>query len=258
MKKVLVSAFAAAMSATAFAGMGNVAITFSTPGPDMYSDGTTVLDGERYALVWSPKAFSGINSDATAVGDSVIAVSAPVATGGHCPEVLFQVDESYANAHYVGGTWNVVLLDTRKFKLDADGKPLLDGLGNRIVDTWGAKGFANGYGVIGDAVANVDSSQFGSLGDGLSAATGTPTDDTLPPVVKGISFDGDNVLVTITTTKPALKYALVSGSSPDKVDEEVAGADASSYGSESKDIVLIKKKTGGESSGAEFFKVRAR
>ena len=156
MKKVLVSAFAAAMSATAFAGMGNVTIMFSTPGPDTYSDGTPVLDGERYALVWTPngEAFAGINTDATAAGGSKVAVSAPVAKGGHCPNVLFQVDENYAAANYKGGSWSVVLLDTRRFKLNKDGTPQLDEFGNRVVATWGAKGFSNGYGVIGNAMAN--------------------------------------------------------------------------------------------------------
>ena len=51
MKKILVSAFAAVASAAAFAGMNNVVIAFSTPGPDKYSDGTTVVDGEKYEPV---------------------------------------------------------------------------------------------------------------------------------------------------------------------------------------------------------------
>ena len=255
MKKVLVSAFAAAMSATVFAGMGNVTIMFSTPGPDTYSDGTPVLDGERYALVWTPngEAFAGINTDATAAGGSKVAVSAPVAKGGHCPNVLFQVDEDYAAANYKGGSWSVVLLDTRRFKLNKDGTPQLDALGNRVAVSWGVKEphFANGYGVIGNAVANA--SGFQSAG-GVAAASGTPSADIPNPVVKGISFDDENVFVTVESTSPALKYALVSGDTPDKVDTEVAGKDASSYGSESCEIVLIKAKK----SGGEFFKVNAK
>jgi len=255
MKKVLVSAFAAAMSAAAFAGMNNVTIMFSTPGPDTYSDGTPVLDGERYALVWTPggEAFAGINTDATAAGASKVAVSAPVATGGHCPNVLFQVDEGYAAANYKGGSWSVVLLDTRKFKLNKDGTPVLDEFGNRVAVSWGVNEphFANGYGVIGNAVANA--SGFQSAG-GIAAASETPSADIPNPVVKGISFDDENVFVTVESTSPALKYALVSGDTPDKVDTEVAGKDASSYGSESSEIVLIKAKK----SGGEFFKVNAK
>jgi len=256
MKKVLVSAFAAAVSATAFAGMNNVTILFSTPGPDTYSDGTPVLNGERYALVWTPngETFAGINTDATAAGGAKVAVSAPVATGypnTRCPNVLFQVDEDYAAANYKGGSWSVVLLDTRKFKLNADGTPQLDELGNRVVASWGAKGFSNGYGVIGNAVAN--EAGFQSAG-GVAAASGTPSADIPDPVVKGISFDGDNVLVTVESTSPALKYGLVSGDTPDKVDTEVSGAAASSYGSASSDIILIKAKK----SGGEFFKVNAK
>ena len=255
MNKILVMAFAAAMSAAAFAGMNNVTILFSTPGPDTYSDGTPVLDGERYALVWTPngESFGGINTDATAAGGSKVAVSAPVATGGHCPNVLFQVDEDYAKANYKGGSWSVVLLDTRKFKLNADGTPQLDELGNRVVASYGAKepNFANGYGVIGNAMAN--EAGFQSAG-GEAAASGTPSADIPDPVVKGISFDGDNVLVTVESTSPALKYGLVSGDTPDKVDTEVSGKAASSYGSASSEIVLIKAKK----SGGEFFKVNAK
>ena len=256
MKKVLVSAFAAAMSAAAFAGMNNVTILFSTPGPDTYSDGTRVLDGERYALVWTPagEEFGGINTDATAAGGAKVAVSAPVATGypnTHCPNVLFQVDEDYAAKNYQGGSWSVVLLDTRKFKLNADGTPLLDELGNRVVASYGAKepNFANGYGVIGNAMAN--EAGFQSAG-GEAAASGTPSADIPDPVVKGISFDGDNVLVTVESTSPALKYALVSGDTPDKV--ESVDTEGARYGSESSEIVLIKAKK----SGGEFFKVNAK
>ena len=258
MKKILVSACAAAMSAAVFAGMNNVTILFSTPGPDTYSDGTPVLNGERYALVWTPEGetFAGINTNATAAGGSKLAVSAPVATGypnTHCPNVLFQVDEDYADKNYKGGSWSVVLLDTRKFKLDDKGKPQLDELGNRIVASWGKEQehFANGYGVIGNAVAN--EAGFQSAG-GIAAASGIPSADIPDPVVKGIDFDGDNVLITVESTTPALKYALVSGNSPDKVDTEVEGSAASSYGSESSEIVLIKKKQ----SGGDFFKVNAK
>ena len=253
MNKILVTAFAAAMSAAAFAGMNNVTILFSTPGPDTYSDGTLVRDGERYALVWTPagETFAGINTDATAAGVSKVAVSAPVAKDGHCPNVLFQVDEDYAAKNYVNGSWSVVLLDTRKFELKADGTPRLDGLGNRVVVSCGTKGFSNGYGVIGNAMANA--AGFQSAG-GVAAASGTPSADIPDPVVKGISFDGDNVLVTVESTSPALKYALVSGETPDKVDTEVSGEAASSYGSASSEIVLIKAKK----SGGEFFKVNAK
>ena len=44
-------------------------IGFSTKGPDRSADGTPVLDGEVYALVWtrSGTAFAGFNVDGTLV-----------------------------------------------------------------------------------------------------------------------------------------------------------------------------------------------
>ena len=40
-----------------FASMEDKVLHFSTPGPDRYADGTLVVDGECYALVWSPNGY---------------------------------------------------------------------------------------------------------------------------------------------------------------------------------------------------------
>ena len=251
MKKILATAFAAT-AAVAFAGMDNVIISFSTPGPDKYSDGTDVLEGERYALVWTPQGetFAGINGDATAAGSSKVVLTAPVATGGsnsHCPDVFFQVDEDFRNANYPNGTWSVCLLDTRTFELDADGKPVLDASGNRVVKSWGAVGVANGYGLIGSAATTTVSAE--SAG-GVAASVGEPASDTAAPEIKDIGFDGDYVYVRIASTKPAFKYTLLSGDTP----SEVASEGDSGYGSEKKDIILVSPKK----PGGEFFKVNCK
>lgn len=152
MKKSLISVFAGLVSAAAFAGMGNVVISFSTPGPDKYADGSLVQDGETYALVWtkSGSTFEGINPDGTAKGDSKVVIRAADATDHRCPYVQFQVDEGWVNANCPGGTWDVYLLDTRKFKADAngvllleDGKPVFDGFGTAV----------SGYGLVAQATA---------------------------------------------------------------------------------------------------------
>ena len=54
MKKTMMMGVVLAGALSAFAGLDNVAITFSTPGPDKYRDGRTVLDGECYALGLDP------------------------------------------------------------------------------------------------------------------------------------------------------------------------------------------------------------
>ena len=254
MKKILVSAFAATAAAAVFAGMNNVIISFSTPGPDKYSDGTDVLAGEKYALVWTPsgETFSGVNADGKAAGGSKVVIAAPVATGGscsHCPNVLFQVDEDYVKANYPDGTWSVCLLDTRVFELDEHGRPKLDGAGNRIVTVWGKNSsVVNGYGSVG-AGKVVTGGVLGAAG-GIAAASETPSADTPAPEIKDIAFDGDLVSVTITSTKPAFKYTLLSGNTPG----EVTQAGDADFGSEKEDIILYSVKK----PGGEFFKVNCK
>ena len=98
MKKILISAFAAVASAAVFAGMNNVVISFSTPGPDRYSDGTDVEDGECYALVWTPAGaeFAGIGANGKASGDSKVVLAAPVAKDKKCPSIMFEIDDQKA------------------------------------------------------------------------------------------------------------------------------------------------------------------
>ena len=67
MKKTMMMGLVLAGALGAFAGVDNVAITFSTPGPDAYRDGRTVLDGECYALVWTPTGASFGGSAASRV-----------------------------------------------------------------------------------------------------------------------------------------------------------------------------------------------
>ena len=253
MKKLLISAFAAVASAAVFAGMDNVVISFSTPGPDRYSDGTDVEDGECYALVWTPTGseFAGIDANGKASGDSKVVLAAPVAKDKKCPSIMFEVDEDYVAANYPGGTWSVVLLDTRVFRLGADGKPVVTD-GKREVLSKGDATKVNGYGVVGAAKA-ADAVKGGAEAmGGVAASSGDVASDTPAPVVKGISVDDNYVYITITSTKPAYKYTLESGDTPGSVSEK-AGAPAD-YGSETSDVILVKPKK----AGGEFFKVNCK
>ena len=251
MKKILVSAFAAVASAAAFAGMNNVVISFSTPGPDKYADGTTVVDGEKYALVWTPdgETFAGINANGSAVGGSKVVLAVPVAKAGKCPRIQFQVDEKYVAANYPQGTWSVVLLDTRVFQLDEVGKPIIAD-GNRVVASVGGSNEVNGYGAVGAARA-AKGGEVGLAG-GVAAESSTPASDTPAPEIKSITVDEDFVYVTITSTKPAFKYTLAAGDEPGAIAER--DGDPADYGSTKEDVILIKPK---KSSG-EFFKVNCK
>ena len=82
------------MVSVAFSGMDDKVLRFSTPGPDRYADGSRVLDGECYALVWSPKgsAFAGFNADGMAVSaNDRVVLAAPLAQDGKCRDAIFQV-----------------------------------------------------------------------------------------------------------------------------------------------------------------------
>ena len=64
MKIGILSTFFLAIACVAGAGTDDTLIAFSTKGPDRYADGTTVLDGECYALVWSIDGnFDGFSAD---------------------------------------------------------------------------------------------------------------------------------------------------------------------------------------------------
>jgi hypothetical protein len=153
------------------------------------------------------------------------------------------------NANYPGGAWSVCLLDTRVFELDENGHPKLDAYGNRIVQKWGKNSsVVNGYGSVG--AAKVATSGVPGSAGGIAAASETPSADTPAPEIKDITFEGDLVAVTITSTKPAFKYTLLSGGTP----SEVTTAGDADFGSEKEDVILYSVKK----PGGEFFKVNCK
>jgi len=205
---------------SAFAGKDNVVITFSTKGPDTYADGSVVRDGECYALVWTPTGatFAGINPDGSAAGNSKVAVRAPIAAGGACPNVEFQIDETYANKTYPGGSWAVVLLDTRRFateevKVTVAGEEivqkrvLLDAQGNKVVS--GLGGSVSGYGLVAADIGR----QLASATGAATAAGNLPA-GIEPPKVKDFRVIDGNAYLTLSGTSSALTYGVASGATP--------------------------------------------
>ena len=251
MKKILFSAFAAAMSAAAFAGMNNVVISFSTPGIDRYSDGTVVRDGEKYALVWTPDngTFDGINANGKAAGESSkVVASVPAALNGRCQRVQFQVDEDYVASNFKGGTWSVVMLDTRVFRFDGEGKVVLVD-GKRDVVSVGDGNPVIGYGVVG-VPQIAKGGEVGTAG-GVAAASSVAASDAPAPKVDKIDFDeNDNVRVWISSAKSAFKYDLMAGDTP----AEVTKTADSGYGTATDTLILVTPKK----SGGEFFKVNCK
>lgn len=223
MKKSFALVFAVLVAGVLFAGKNNVVIQFSTVGPDKYADGAPVKDGETYALVWTPtdSVFQGINADGTAAGDSKVVLKAPFAKGGHCPNILFQVDEGYANEHYNGGTWGVYLLDTRKFetervkivvdgqeieqtqvKVGADGKKVATGVGGTV----------SGYGAVISDVKPSLSPAGAKEGVVQSIPAGIQ-----PPTIKDFKVVGGMAYLFLQNTSPSASYGVAAGQDPGKL-----------------------------------------
>ena len=237
MKKLITLGFAALAAGATFAAANDLLITFSTPGPDTYADGTTVLDGERYTLCWSTDftQFS-IKPDGTGEGGTVV-LKAPVAKGGRCPTTVFEVDAGDVAKNYKGGEWAVYLLDTRRFSKTGDASV-------------GSASTVNTFGPVGNSVAVSSGSVDGYLAGTTGSATSV-TGEVSAPTITGIKIDGGKVYVSVKGV-PYLGYGLIEGATPDAVNDDVAGAKVSATGEEEVTIVTDAKE------GGAFFRVNRK
>lgn len=217
----------------AFAVLPNVSLAsnqdkvarFSTPGPDCYADGTLVVDGECYALVWSPKGstFAGFSADGTTVSSADrVVLAAPLAVNGRCRDSLFQISaEEYAEL--AGGVWAVCLVDTRM----ANGVPA--GASNNAplrVNRWGqvknevkistastlaldsiAAPKADGRSLLAAAAPL----ETGACADTLSAVP----DSVTQPRITGFEVVDGVARLTVEGTVPFLTYTISAGDTPD-------------------------------------------
>ena len=241
MKKLITLGFAALAAGATFAAANDLLITFSTPGPDTYADGSTVLDGERYALCWS-QDFSqfAIKPDGTAEG-GVVVLKAPIAKGGRCPTTVFEIDAAYAAQNFKGGEWAVYMLDTRKFSADG-------------VATVGAATSVNTFGIVGNSVAVSSGSAGGYLTGAAGAATELPEGAVVPqPTITGIRILEGNVYVTVKGTVPYLAYGLTEGATPDAVTDQVGEPQAGKVSVDEEITIVTPAKDGGA-----FFKVNKK
>lgn len=249
MKKSLIGfCLAAVLASVSFAGSDDVIVLFSTPGPDAYADGSQVLDGECYALVWTPigEAFAGIGSDGVAKGGSRVLLKAPVAKGGRCPCVQFTVDGAYYEANGLSnGTMAVYLLDTRRYKTDAAGVITSE------VASWGRNStLVNGYGATGGTVSGRFASAFASSAATTTSAAAIPQGgDGLR--IRDIQLIEGNVYIYARGTLPSMRYELKAGGAP----ANLAADGKQRYGEgESKDLIIVTP----QKSGAQFFSISTK
>lgn len=202
--KIFSMAAAASMAVGAYADAANVLVSFSTTS-DKYADGSTVKDGEWYALCWSADSeFDGINLDCTPKNpDEKVLILAPLAENGHCPSVVFQIDSTKAPT---GGNYFVYLLDTR----NADGvvsvATTVDG--RRVPEN-----VANGSAVAQSyAASSADGVKIASAGTS-GAAVGTEVWSPAQPKIEGFELVGDaTVKITVVGMMSGLTYKVSMGS----------------------------------------------
>jgi len=227
MKKLMTMLGVAGMAVASFAAVDDTLITFSTPGPDKYADGTDVLPGECYALVWSADGqFDGIKADGTTVdpADKVVLVAQHAKqspNGTYCPPLLYQVDADVAKT-LANGVYAVYLLDTRV--IADDGAVAVGG-----IDENGALKAVNSYGAVsGDTAAAagtaaITTAKTTAIG-GASVATLVEVE---APVITAIKPNGTKITISTSGLSPVVDYKVVTGAKPGEVATELdATADA--------------------------------
>lgn len=248
--KSFVAMCVAAATFSAFAAANDLVLTFSSTGPDTYSDGTRVLDGECYALVWLPEGSEGfaLSANGTVADPSQgeVVLTAPVAEDGKCPTIVFEIDSALAD-RYASGTWCVYLLDTRQYA--EDGSVSLAGVSNGSAKSVNAIGRIAGVSVKVSDAARAPETAIAS--EAVSAATASALPKDVPqPKIKGIRVEGGFVYVTVENTVPYLQYNLDAGSTPAKLDESKA-ANNPVNGKVDGDIILVTPVK----DGGSFFRV---
>ena len=220
----------------AFASIADRVVRFSSPGPDRYADGSVVVDGECYALVWSPKGrnFAGFNADGTPVspGDRVVLAGA-LAKDGKCRDSIFQVPAEEYEA-LATGNWAVCLVDTRNMAGVPvgvkDGKPLR-------VNRWGV--IPGGVNITDAGSSNLRLAASSAVTGGTrfsasdttrgtrSAASGVQANtlsavppDLAPPRITAIEVGEGEVWLAVEGTVPYLDYTIISGETPNNLKED--------------------------------------
>jgi len=220
-------------------------VSFSTPGPDKYADGTPVADGETYALVWSKGEFAGVKADGTPVNaEDEIILAAPLAKGGRCPLVAFEVDAAKTTGDYTNGVWSVVLLDTRLAE-QVDGKTVLAAYSN------GKPSVVNAANTVVSTVKTEGYSTAIAAESGVQASVASALDESWikDARITDMKIVGDKVLVTVENTVPCVQYNLASGETPGAVAGKCA--EGAKNGVAGGQIILVAPKTG----NTGFFRV---
>ena len=213
-------------------GLDDALVSFSTKGPDLYSDGTVVADGEVYALVWSKNGvFEGFSADGKPLDpEDKVVLAAPLAKGGRCPPVLFQIPAG-AISESAPGQYAVYLFDTRVV-VDGVSRP------RGLVD--GKAGLLNAAGAVSSSVAvgkgaSTVAAILGTIAHSPAEAPRGPAQ----PKIKAIKVGAENVFITVENLKGFMRVGAgggIGGFSSAGAAVETSGA--------GEDVILAAPKQG--------------
>ena len=204
MKKTLSIVSGLLLGATAFsADLAQLTLSISTPGPDFYSDGTTVLPSETYLLIYVKQGatFQGVRTDGTLVDpvNNVIVTKAAAVAGAKCG---FKAIQYPADLYPEGGKWLIVLLDTR----DASGA-----VGGLVAAQGASAAAASGSSTALNAVVGSATGEVGGSGRGLTASTASMVPEGTPaPVIGAVEPQGSSVNVRIKNFTAKALYEVQS------------------------------------------------
>lgn len=244
---------AGASAALCAAGAQNDPIyNFWTYGPDKYSDGSLVLKGERYVLVWAEDGVSEVtfNADGTVNGGAIVEVVRTENEDGSCHRYMFEVDVARMS-DYPGGTWCVYLLDTRRW--DANGNVSV----SDELDIVNAAGIVDGSQVLLKPAGDYRPDKTKLKENPCVAATPSAVPEgTVDPVITDIRIDGAEVCVSATNTVPYIQYTLLSADAPDADKFEPAGSAPQTGAADLEGALEFRLPL--SESGKAFFKVGRR
>ena len=228
-------------------------LAFSTKGPDRYADGTPVLEGEVYAVVWTRTGydFAGVDMNGRVVdaANNAVIVALPrgrysARCGGvRCPKTLFQLGAAVAK-NYVGGRYALMLLDTR----------VSDGKGGLVAS--GRMDQVKGWGLV-------EKSRVAPVSGGCASATGledvatahtsaVPAGEDIPqPRITGIQVKDGYVYLKVKGTSSRLLYNVAAGDKPGRPVTRHAALATPGHARADREIEIVMPQT----EGQNFFQV---
>jgi hypothetical protein len=185
-----------AVSAFGADGLAQLTLSVSTPGPDTYADGTEVLAGETYLLVYVKEGatFQGVYTDGALVDpvNNTVATRAHAVEGAKCGFTAIQYPATMFPA---GGSWVIVLLDTRRS----------DGSVGGLVASHGVSAAVGAAAALSTSLNAVEGAAGLSASGDAPSPVGTPV-----PVITAVRPGLDGVGVQFKNVSDGALYKIMS------------------------------------------------